>query len=94
MNRWRVGEDMESKETNRCPLTSALPRYGETYISSSQYTYYYPIFQLYIFKHEFAYPIYMCLLFDQSNEGFYPQYFDVCVLNLNPRSQWSCLSFI
>jgi hypothetical protein len=31
MNMWRVGEDMGSKETDRCPLTSPpLQRHGVT----------------------------------------------------------------
>jgi hypothetical protein len=29
MNRWRVGEDMESKEMDRCPLTSPKTTLGD-----------------------------------------------------------------
>jgi hypothetical protein len=29
MNRWRVGEDRGSKETDGCPLTQVVVRQGE-----------------------------------------------------------------
>jgi hypothetical protein len=38
MNRWRVGEDRGSKETDRCPLTHTIILSSITVIASSLVT--------------------------------------------------------